>query len=299
MTVPDPTRMARMKRAVATRLLALPGGTAVVTAARAALSSVRGFSVGGTRREAQEHILHGRPDLALAAHDKILAAYPHDLATRFARLQSLLRLDRVADARAECLALRARPAFPDHLQDSLTFRLAEAECRLGRVAEALRLLKWTADVPSRHNFAELMINDYADFAAADALYADTESYQREQAAWFGPGLDRTRFFPADWVRLIGHIGLLDLCVKAAQLGWSGADRLVLVAPPKLVANAHYLDYLSPFFEVTDAPLFAQLAESLGPRVACRLHLPDGTARYFCEGMGAIQEQWEREERPPL
>ena len=299
MTVPGPTRMARLKRAVATRLLALPGGTAVVTAARAALSSVRGFSVGGTRREAQEHILRGRPDLALAAHDKILAAYPHDLATRFARLQSLLRLDRVADARAECLALRTQPAFPDHLQDSLTFRLAECECRLGQVAEALRLLKWTADVPSRHNFAELMINDYADFAAADALYADTERYQREQAAWFGPGLDRTRFFPADWVRLIGHIGLLDLCVKAAKLGWSGADRLVLVAPPKLVANAHYLDYLKPFFEVTDAPLFAQLAESLGPRVACRLHLPDGSARYFCEGMGAIQEQWEREERPPL
>jgi putative glycosyltransferase (TIGR04372 family) len=34
-------------------------------------------------------------------------------------------------------------------------------------------------------------------------------------------------------------------------------------------------------------------------VASRLHFPDGQVQYFCEGMGAIQEQWEAEGRGPL
>ncbi len=299
MTIPRPSWLARLKWTVATRLLALPGGKVAVKAGRAALSLGRGFSVGGTRREAHDHILMGRPDLALAAHDKILAWYPHDLATRLARVQSLLRLDRVAEARAECLSVLAQPDLAHALTVFANWRLAECECRLGRIDEALRLTGWADEVASRFNLAELMINDYADFAAADALYADTERYQRERQAWFGPGLARTRFYPADWVRLIGHIGLLDLCVKAHRLGWATADRLVLAAPPKLVANAHFLDYLRPFFEVSTDPMVANVAEHLGPRVACRVHLPDGTAPYFCEGMGAIQEQWEREKRPPL
>jgi len=299
MNVPRPSRAARIKHAVASRFLALPGGKAIVKAGRAVLSVGRGFSVSGTLREAQHHLLMGRPDLALAAHDKILSLYPHDRAIRIARVHSLLRLDRVAEARAECVALIAEPDLPLDMRVTLNWRLAECECRSGRIDEALRLTKWTDEVPTRHNLAELMINDYADFAAADALYADTERYQRELQRWVAPGCERTRFFSADWVRLIGHIGLLDLCVKANKLGWTPYDRLVLAAPPKSVANPHFLEYLRPHFDIRQDPLAAQLGEHLGPRVACRVHLPDGSARYFCEGMGAIQEQWEREKRPPL
>ena len=299
MSIPRPSRAARIKHAVATGFLALPGGKAMVKAGRAALSFRRKFSVHGTLREAQHQIQMGRPELAFATHEMLLARYPHDRAVRIDRVHSLLRLDRVAEARAECVALIAEPDLPQDMQVMLNWRLAESECRLGRIDEALRLTKWTDEVPTRHGFAELMINDYADFAAADALYADTERYQRELQRWLAPDYERTRFFSADWVRLIGHIGLLDLCVKANKLGWTTYDRLVLSAPPKAVANPHFLEYLRPHFDIRPDALAAQLGEHLGSRVACRVHLPDGSARYFCEGMGAIQEEWEREMRPPL
>lgn len=299
MTVPRPSKLARAKKAVATGLLAIPGGKAVVKAVRAVLSAGRGFSVTGTLRRAGKDILLGRPDRALAGYDRVLAAYPHDFRSRCARVTALLRVGRVADARAECELLLADPDLPPQFVRDLEFQAGVAECRLGNVAAGIRRLQIGDAVPHRHNLAEVMINDYVDFATADAIYADTERVQRAAAAWFGGLFERTRFFPSDWVRLIGHIGLLDLCVKAHRLGWYPADRLVLAAPPTVVANTHYLDYLRPYFEVTEDPAVCALADHLGSRVACRLHRPDGTTPYFCEGMGAIQEQWEREQRPPL
>lgn len=298
--VPPPTRFARAKKAVASAFLSSLAGKAVVAVGRGLFSLARGFSVSGKLREARKHIMAGRPELALAAHDRILARYPHDLPARFHRLQSLLRLDRVAEAYQEAQALATAPDFPRDLRDQLTFRIAECECRLGDIPAALRKLKMDKDVPPRFNLAELMINEYADFAAADAVYAAAENLQRTQAGWLGPTAEGAKFFSTDWVRLIGHVGLLDLCAKAFHLGWfAPASRMVLAAPPHLVANKHFFRYLSPFFEVHETAFVAHIAENLGSRVACRLHLPDGRVKYFCEGMGEIQERWESEKRPPL
>ncbi len=42
-----------------------------------------------------------------------------------------------------------------------------------------------------------------------------------------------------------------------------------------------------------------LVKTMGHRVNDPLELADGEARYFCEGMGVIQEEWENQGRAPL
>jgi putative glycosyltransferase (TIGR04372 family) len=111
------------------------------------------------------------------------------------------------------------------------------------------------------------------------------------------------FLPDDWVRNIGHLALLDFWVKMQHLGWSPWRKLVLVAPPRVTANAAYLEWWRRYFTVITDPYLvravAPFAAALGSRVAGLLRLPDGLERYFGEGMGVVQEEWEARGKGPL
>src|SRR5262249_53875253 len=114
---------------------------------------------------------------------------------------------------------------------------------------------------------------------------------------------RTLCLPDDWVRNIGHLGLLDFWVKLVRLGWRSYDDLVVLAPAGSTSNRHFLKYWREYYNVvTDPYLIRSLsvfAKCLGSRVANALILPDGEARYFCEAMGHIQEHWEAAGHSPL
>src|SRR5262249_49025186 len=134
-------------------------------------------------------------------------------------------------------------------------------------------------------------------------YRRKDKLQEKYRSLFPVHPKRTLCLGPDWVRNIGHLALLDFFAKMVRLGWRDWDRLLLLAPGLKTANAAYLECYRPYFTVVSDPHLAErlqpLSEAIGQRVAHRLELPDGRETYFLNGMGAIQEEWEKQDRPPL
>lgn len=156
---------------------------------------------------------------------------------------------------------------------------------------------------THNDLAELAINANTDFETATRIYQNNDELRERYLHWLGEVAPRTLFLPDDWVRNIGHIALLEYWVKMKQMGWGDWERMVLLAPPKRTANAAYLRYFRRFFHIVqNDPASAgvsHFASCLGRRLACLMPLPDGTAPYLPEAIGAIQEEWERQGRQPL
>jgi putative glycosyltransferase (TIGR04372 family) len=165
-------------------------------------------------------------------------------------------------------------------------------------AEKLQLL-----IEAHDSLAEDVINFQGDFDAALSIYGRKQQLQQRFAETFHLDAERVLYLPDDWVRNIGHMALLDFWVKMQHLGWRPWQNLVLLAPPKATANAAYLAHWKRHYTVVTDPYLirslAPFASALGNRVASVLRLPDGQEKYFCEGMGVIQEQWEAQGRAPL
>jgi putative glycosyltransferase (TIGR04372 family) len=158
-------------------------------------------------------------------------------------------------------------------------------------AEKLQIL-----IEAHDSLAEDVINFQGDFDAALSIYGRKQELQQRFARTFRLDADRVLYLPDDWVRNIGHMALLDFWVKMRDLGWRPWQNLVLLAPPNATANRSYLDYWKRYYTVVTDPYLIRallpFASALGNRVASVLRLPDGQEKYFCEGMGVIQEQWE-------
>jgi putative glycosyltransferase (TIGR04372 family) len=163
--------------------------------------------------------------------------------------------------------------------------------------------KWRALIETHEVLAEGAINCRGDIDVALDLYRRRRRLQQRFAETFGLTALPVRYLPEDWVRNIGHMALLDFWVKGKQLGWQAWERLVLLAPAARTANKAYLRYWEPHLTIVSDPVLIRgltpFARVRGDRVAGLLELPDGGEAYFGEGMGVIQEEWERQERPPL
>jgi putative glycosyltransferase (TIGR04372 family) len=150
---------------------------------------------------------------------------------------------------------------------------------------------------------EHAINFGSDFQAAAELAQRREQLHVEYERWLASTPADRLFLSVDWVRNIGHIALLDYWVKLRHLGWLGRSRIVIHAPPRFTANRTYLNYFKPHLKIVTDPTpggaTRHLAATFGPRVASVLRLPGHPDRYFLEGMGVIQEEWERQGRGPL
>ncbi len=150
---------------------------------------------------------------------------------------------------------------------------------------------------------EFAINFASDFAAAAELAQRREQLHVEYERWLASTPAETLFLSFDWVRNIGHIALLDSWVKLRHLGWLDRSRIVVHAPSRLTANRSFLSYFKPHLKVVTDPTSGgatrHLAATFGPHVASVLRLPGHQDRYFLEGMGVIQEEWERQGRGPL
>ena len=178
-------------------------------------------------------------------------------------------------------------------------------CFLSRPAErqATPAQAMQTRIEAHDREAEEVINQRGDIDAALHIYRRKQDLQREFAEAFGLAEMPVRYMPADWVRNIGHMALLDFWVKMKHLGWYPWEHLVLLAPPHATANETYLSYWKRHFTVISGPHLvrglAPFAAALGSRVAGLLKLPDGREEYFGEGIGIIQEEWERQGRKPL
>jgi putative glycosyltransferase (TIGR04372 family) len=173
--------------------------------------------------------------------------------------------------------------------------------RPGEVPESAEKLQTL--IEAHDSLAENVINAQGDFDAALNIYGRKQQLQRRFAEAFRLDDARVLYLPDDWVRNIGHMALLDFWVKMKHLRWRPWETLILLAPPNATANTAYLKYWKRHFTVITDPYLiralAPFASALGNRVASVLRLPDGQEKYFCEGMGVIQQQWEAEGRPPL
>jgi putative glycosyltransferase (TIGR04372 family) len=166
--------------------------------------------------------------------------------------------------------------------------------------DALGLQVW---IEAHDTLAEDAINLYTDFTTALSLYRRKPALQEQFRQRYPVCPAKTLYLPDDWVRNIGHMALIDFWAKMKMLGWRDFEEMVLLAPSGGTANAAYLEHYRQHFQVVTDPeqcrTLHPLAQTFGPRVACLLELPGGAEAYFVEGMGLIQEEWERQGRGPL
>jgi putative glycosyltransferase (TIGR04372 family) len=282
----------------------------------------------GLCRTAQARLEAGRYEDAARLASELLARDPGNVFALQFRATALHHLGRHAEACPDFHVLLSHPGLhPDVSADAHTC-LAAGYLRLGdprrAVAHGYRaaLLRrcgpdapWDrnalADDPDEfellagvHNdLAELAINTAGDFAAAARLYRMREEVRAEYREWLAAAPDDALFLSDDWVRNVGHIALLAVWPRMKQLGWGRWKRLVLLAPPGKTANRPLLDYLAPHYQIVRSPhpppAVRHFAEALGLRLSCRLPLPDGTDPYLLEGVGVVQEEWDRQGRGPL
>ena len=288
----------------------------------------------GWFREGHRLMVAEEYEAATEYFTRILEIDPINVPTRMRRAYANLQLGRHQDVCSDCWIACA---LPDVTLDAVLqahYILSESHTLLGDLDKAVehgymaRLIAGQGSDPAwgtldawedrglvpgpdefellanTHNgLAEYAINKASNFAIATALYLRGDEYRARYARWLEDLPDRTLFLSEDWVRNIGHMALIDFWVKMDRMGWRSWDRMVLIAPPASTANLVYAEYYSRHFRMirtAQVPAgIRHMTVTFGPRVASLISYPDGSTRYFTEGMGLIQEAWEREGREPL
>lgn len=325
-----------LRRTIAGALHRLPGGVALLYPTRTLIQLTQYLRnrrtpharLPGVYREGVEGLAVSDFVTAADRFTRVLALDPANAEARLNRGLARRHQGRLAEARDDFLVALTTPGLSPGLRARANAHLAQIYLLLGDLDRAIgcaflaRLLdRYGADAPwdqdelaeepdefellaeAHNDVGEFAINFASDFATAAVVYARRDDLCRRYERWMASVPARTQYLSADWVRNIGHIALIDFWVKMQHLGWVGASRIVLHAPPRATANRAYTDYFRPFVKVVADPgpggATRHLAAALGTRVASLLHLPSDDTRYFLEAMGAVQEEWERQGRGPL
>ncbi|HJZ58471.1 MAG TPA: TIGR04372 family glycosyltransferase, partial [Gemmataceae bacterium] len=326
----------RWRRTVARSLRMVPGGRLLLVPGRLIVRTCE-YVAGWFSPEARlpgwfrrGHRLAQMKLYAQAAdvYTRILVVDPLNVPCRLERATAYLNLSRydecIADCRKALSSQNLTHAELVRLHSTLAMVLAlcgDAERGVSHWVEA-RLFQlhgpaafWDQDDPeanpdefeiladAHNHLAEYVINTKGDFAGAVRLYERREEWCERYRAWLAEQPQRTLYLMDDWVRLIGHLALLDLVVKATRMGWLRCEQIILLGTPGGTANVPYLDYFRPHIHVVRAArpggALVHLANALGRRVAGAIDLPDGTGEYFCNALGLIQEAWEAGGGEPL
>ncbi len=165
--------------------------------------------------------------------------------------------------------------------------------------------KWVEAIMETYDeYAEEAVNHYCDFEVAMDVYRRKSALMQQYTQTRKIVDEETLLISPDWVRNIGHMAYIDFLIKMARLQWQPWKKFVVLAPLRKTANDWYLKYLSAYASVIADPSFCDSIKHLlittgAHRVAGRILFPDGSDKYFCEGMGLIQESWETNLNPPL
>ena len=334
--IETPAKRRGLRGTLARLVRHVPGNRFVLEPMRWAIRRVQHFRSRSTPlaklpavfAEARRFTDEGEHEAAADRYSHVLDLVPDHLEARLRRgVESVyLRLD--VEARNDFYSLLSHPGLDLPWRIQVNNYLAEQAVRLGDFDRAIghgyiaRLLKrYGEDAPWNqaalaeeadefellsevHNdLAEFAINFESDFSTATALYARRDETRRDYTRWLTTVPAQTHYLAPDWVRNIGHIALLDFWVKMRELGWLDRTRIVVHAPPAATANRSYLAKFRPHLKIVADPEpgggTQHLAVTFGSRVASILRLPGHSEKYFLEGMGLIQEEWERQGREPL
>ena len=127
----------------------------------------------------------------------------------------------------------------------------------------------------------------------------------EQIASVSKNYDRqlpVRLLPYEWVVQFGHIGLLDIYMKMAQLGMYPKANYVLLAPKNKVANDAYLKYWERYYVIVrDEALVDELfpyQRMFGDNFMA-YPSESGEAEPWTRAGARAQVRWAAEKRAPL
>jgi putative glycosyltransferase (TIGR04372 family) len=280
-----------------------------------------------TFKEARRFTDAGEFARAAEQYRRVLAVDPLHAESRWRLGEALEKLGRYEKARDEWLYLRSVPNLDVKTRSQTHSSLAQVFVRLGDLDSAAdhafraKLVERFLDradgiqgIPqdpeefellsdALNHLAEYAIVFCSDFEKAAALYERRDRVRQAYEAWLAAEPARTLYLSADWVRNIGHIACMDSWLKMQRLGWLDRDRIVLHAAEDAIANRTLVGYFEPHMKVvrdsSPASATRHLAASLGLRVSSILRAPGHPGRYFLEGVGVVQEEWERRELEPL
>ncbi len=61
--------------------------------------------------------------------------------------------------------------------------------------------------------------------------------------------NKCRIINHEWTYAIGHLGMIERCIRAKRLGFFGDELHCLITTDKFIANKCYLNYLKPFLDI--------------------------------------------------
>ncbi|MCS6812182.1 MAG: TIGR04372 family glycosyltransferase [Cyanobacteria bacterium] len=158
------------------------------------------------------------------------------------------------------------------------------------------------DIPLYHQagIALFLAGKFDDAAAAWQVGIEK---QQHLAKTHHMNLLGIRVIGNSWLLAIGHIAQLDAYFKLGQLGWRAPQRTVLVLKPEMkVPNQPLLSYWEPFLTIISTPDWLPIPSpylNLITDEFWTLTFPDGSSPIYYKAAALVQEQWERENRPPL
>lgn len=333
--LPRPVRVTRRRAARAAKRV--PGGRAALAPGRwliqAAQAACRPFTVHarlpGWFAEAHAR-LYGDKDYAGARElfTRILAYDPGNHFSYLRRAECNTYLGNPAEVIDDCLTALSFPALGWGDRATAHALISQAAVLSGEVERAVahahlfrRIqrdgpgVRWDLDdaadgpddyaavIDLHRDLAEHAINARTDFTTAAELYRRAERVRADYARWLATVPARTLYLNEDWTRAIGHTALIDFWVKMDRLGLRTWDRIVLVTDLKKAANPALVGFYDQYLDVVRVeacpPALRGLVTAFGPRVGGLIPQPGGGERYITEGMGLVQEAWERAGRAPL
>lgn len=109
----------------------------------------------------------------------------------------------------------------------------------------------------------------------------------------------------DWTTTcaMGHFSEIpEHLLKQQKLGWAPNHKLVIAAPPHMIANSALLEKWKEYYEVItdsdDLRSLGSLVSELAIETAY-VRMPNGLVRHFISGKSYIQAEWEKQLRPPI
>ena len=166
------------------------------------------------------------------------------------------------------------------------------------ISKANRILEIAFEDKRIYGFEDHLTSIYylqGEYRKSIELMKRSESFRYQSLLRFVDVKPKFRIFTSKIFSPIGHIGLLDIYIKASILGKFGDVGLTLLGPLDRYSNTSLIEYWSKYLDIIDKPESLGLQPDLIETIEERISLIRSKVELFtlAEFGAEVQQEWEK------